>query len=80
MIQPYTLPVEWLSRRASTPSVVFRQFGKGRLSELVATMQPGDELRKFDSPQWDWDQRAGRFGYAIIRDGRPLTMVVIRKS
>ena len=79
LVLPYTLPVEWLSHRASTPAVVLRQFGGGGpLGELVAAMRPGDELRKFNSPRQAWQRRAGRFGYALVRGGAPVRMVVLR--
>jgi hypothetical protein len=41
-------------------------------------MEPGDEIRKFDSPRSSWMKRAGRFGYALVRGGKPVAMVVIR--
>jgi hypothetical protein len=59
--------------------VLLRRYGDGgRLAELVATMQPGAEIRKFNSPRLAWQRRAGRFGYALVREGSPIGMVVLR--
>lgn len=79
MLPSYTFPVEWLSRRASSPSAVLRRVGEfSFVAQLVAAMQPGDELRKFNSPRSSSTRLAGRSGYAIVRHGKPLTMVVTR--
>jgi hypothetical protein len=79
MVLPYTLPIDWLSGRASTPDVVLRRYGDGgALAEMVRSMKPGDEIRKFESPRASWKKRAGRFGYALVRGGKPVSMVVIR--
>jgi hypothetical protein len=48
------------------------------LAELVAAMQPGDELRKFNSPREAWQKMRGRFGYALVRRGEPVGMVVLK--
>jgi hypothetical protein len=78
-MRPYTLPIEGLSRRASNAEVVLRRFGDGGLlAEFVAAMKPGDEIRKFNSPRQAWRRMAGRFGYALVRDGKPMGRVVLR--
>jgi hypothetical protein len=76
---PYTYPIDWLSSRPSNPAVLLRRFGAdGLLAELVRLMEPGDELRKFESPRQDWERMRGRYGYALVRDGKPIRMVVLR--
>ena len=80
-MRPYTLPLEWLSSRPSSPKAVRRRYGDGGLiGELVAAMQPGDELRKFDSPRTSWRSMAGRFGYALLRRGQPIGTVLLRMN
>jgi hypothetical protein len=80
-MRPYTLPFDWLSGRASSAEVVLRRYGDGGpLGKLVAAMQPGDELRKFNSPRRAWQKMAGRFGYAVVREGKPIAMVILRMN
>ncbi len=80
-MRPYTLPLEWLSGWATSPDAVLRRYGDGGpLGELLAAMQPGDELRKFNSPRQAWQKMAGRSGYALVRGGKPIGMVVLRMN
>jgi hypothetical protein len=59
--------------------VLLQRYGeRGHLAELIALMQPGDEIRKFKSPTEDWQRMRGRFGYALVRNGEPIGMVVLR--
>jgi len=75
----YTLPHDWLSSRASSPEVLKRRYPKhSALYELIAAMHPGDELRKFNSPREAWRRKCGRLGYALVRNGQPIGMVVLR--
>jgi hypothetical protein len=77
MLREYTLPIECLSSRVTDPAEVLRRFG---LAELVNAMQRGDEIRKFNSPRNNWKKMAGRFGYALVREGKPLWMVMLRMN
>jgi len=77
-IRPYNLPLEWLSKRASDPEVLQQRYPHDdALAELIAGMQPGDEIRKFESPSEFWQRKSGRFGYALVREGKPVSMVVL---
>jgi hypothetical protein len=80
-----SLPCEWISRRKSSPEVVKRArihgvkteaSQKDRVIELIRRMQPGDELRKFESPRETWKLRRGRRGYVVLRNGKPLFAIV----
>ena len=78
---PYTYPIEWLSSRRSSPIVLLQNHPQNRLLvELVAAMLPGDEIRRFNSPRENWRRKAGRTGYALVRQGKPLVMVVTALS
>jgi len=70
MLIPYRLPLEWVSRRNSTPSVVLLRHNG--VKELIDQMQPGDQLRAFNSPRKAWKRRAGRRGYVVLRNGQPI--------
>jgi hypothetical protein len=39
-------------------------------------MQPGDELWTFSSPAESWKYLAGRAGVALVRDGKPIKVVI----
>lgn len=79
MLRPCTLPLDWLSKRASSPEVLLRRYGHdGLLDELIEAMKPGDEIRKFNSPKSSWQRLAGRFGYALVHKGTSIEMVVLR--
>ena len=70
---PYTLPLAWLSSRASTPEVLLRRYGDGgRFAELVAAMEPGDEVRKFNSPRLAWGRRVGDLATPLFGRASPL--------
>ncbi len=80
-----SLPCEWISRRKSSPEVVERGrihgvkaevSQKDRVIQMIRRMQPGDELRKFESPRETWKRRRGRRGYVVLQDGKPLFAVV----
>jgi hypothetical protein len=47
-----------------------------RWRNLVAQASDGDELWQFGSPQDTWKRLAGRTGYAIMRDGEPVTVAI----
>jgi hypothetical protein len=44
--------------------------------ELLAQMQPGDELWEYDSPREDWDRLMGSQGIALVRGGRVIATLV----
>jgi hypothetical protein len=43
---------------------------------LKAAMQPGDELYAFRSSPESWIARAGRDGFALVRDGKVVREVI----
>lgn len=79
-VAPYRYPLDWLSARPSNPAKVLERHGTQALVKLVESMRPGDELRKFRSPRLTWSQRTGRIGFALIRDGSPIGMAVVRMN
>ena len=44
--------------------------------QLLAAMQPGDELWEFSSPEDAWKHLAGRAGFAVVRNGTPVASLV----
>jgi hypothetical protein len=44
--------------------------------ELVAAMQPGDELWEYCSPPPSWQKLAGEAGYAVVRGGRVVDNII----
>ena len=44
--------------------------------EFKAAMLPGDELWAFASPAELWEDLAGRAGFALVRDGVPIKIIV----
>ena len=46
------------------------------LSEFVARMVDGDELRTFRNSSESWQRRHGRMGFVIMRDGQPVDAVL----
>ena len=71
IMAPFDRPAKSNKRRGcssmATPS------GEGphakSIRELVATMQPGDELWHYDSDEEDWTNLCGEMGFAIVRSG-----------
>lgn len=51
-------------------------FQHGEWEELKAAMLPGDELWAFSSPAESWKHLAGRAGFAVVRDGVPIQVIV----
>jgi hypothetical protein len=51
-------------------------FQHGEWEELKAAMLPGDELWAFSSPAESWEHLAGRAGFAVVRDGVPIKIIV----
>ena len=47
---------------------------------FVDQMEPSDELWFFTSPPELWQRLSGVAGYAIVRDGRPIHILVSRRS
>ena len=42
----------------------------------TAAIKPGDELWTFMSPPDSWKNLAGRAGIALVRDGKPVSILV----
>jgi hypothetical protein len=51
-------------------------FLNDRWQELLAQMQPGDELWQFNSPKENWQGLAGRAGISLVRDGKVIDSLV----
>jgi hypothetical protein len=64
-------------KRLGEKAVAFG-FSNSRWIALITQMIPGDELWEFDSPREDWIAGFGSSGYAILRDGEFIDMMVIR--
>ena len=47
-----------------------------RWEALKGEMRPGDELWTFSSPPKSWEDLAGRAGIALVRDGKPVSLLV----
>ncbi|MGD0147065.1 MAG: hypothetical protein ABSB77_00620 [Xanthobacteraceae bacterium] len=64
-------------RVQGTPEVA-KPFGfrNSQWEALKAEMQPGDELWTFSSPAESWKYLAGRAGVALVRDGKPIKVVI----
>jgi len=54
----------------------FRQWVETKWSPFIAQMLPEDELWRFRSPPNSWANKAGRAGYAIVRDGVVIDSLV----
>jgi hypothetical protein len=55
-----------------------RPFGflNAKWEALKAAMRPNDELWTFSSPPRTWEDLAGRAGIALVRDGKPIEILV----
>ena len=51
-------------------------FQSGEWESLKASMQPGDEIWTFSSPEDSWKNDAGRAGVALVRAGVPIKAIV----
>jgi hypothetical protein len=49
---------------------------KRKWEALKAGIKPGDEIWTFAAPADYWAHLAGRAGYAVVRDGKPISVVV----
>ena len=73
-------------RREGLPDAVIakliasRPAGPVGWDALVAVVQPGDTLWYFQSPKAAWNERAGRSGLAVVRDGAPIYAIVTSMS
>ena len=74
--------MEWLTKREDVAEVESREVKffdiktHHDLSPLKERMLPGDEVWSFSSPVESWGVLAGRAGFALIRDGRPLAHMI----
>lgn len=78
-----SVPKEWLRQRTTVAEVEAgfkpQQLSASWLEDwkaLVATMQPGDELWSYCSPPDSWHQLAGRAGYAVVRQGEVIDVIL----
>jgi hypothetical protein len=46
----------------------------------AAKVQPGDEIRQFRTPAWTWATMAGMEGFAVLRAGNAVFLVVTRMN
>lgn len=51
------------------PNPVPFGFLNDRWQDLLAPMQPGDEIWEFSSPPETWQRLSGRAGLALVRNG-----------
>jgi hypothetical protein len=51
-------------------------FRSGEWEALKAAMQPSDEIWTFSSSAKSWQDLAGRAGIALVRDGKPIKVLV----
>jgi hypothetical protein len=51
-------------------------FNHAQWEALKARMQPGDELWTFASSPESWQHLAGRAGIALVRDGKPIAVLI----
>jgi hypothetical protein len=51
-----------------------------RWQELKRTMQTGDELWTFRSPEQEWDRHMGWQGLVLVRDGRLIDELVTAQN
>jgi hypothetical protein len=58
------------------PKPVLFGFQNDQWLELVAQMQPGDELWEFRSPTETWQTLSGRAGIALVRNGEVVDSIV----
>ena len=82
---------EWLTKRLTVQEVEAERmvrderlgpdpvpfgFQNDRWRELLAQMQPGDELWEFSSPPDTWAHLCGRAGIALVREGKIVASLV----
>jgi hypothetical protein len=80
------IPKDWLQERATAAEAEAHHtspewpvpFGalNAEWEQMLTQMQPGDELWSFASPRESWEQLAGRAGYALVRDGVAIAVLV----
>jgi hypothetical protein len=65
-------------RLDQAPAAIFEPLGSKRSEwdALKAEMKPGDEVWTFASPADSWVHLAGRAGYALVRAGKPIKVIV----
>jgi hypothetical protein len=51
-------------------------FSNHQWRELLAEMQDGDELWTFSTSDESWDNRCGRAGISLVRNGKEVTYIV----
>ncbi len=51
-------------------------FGNDKWQRFKAAMQPGDRLYAFSSAPESWAALAGRAGYVLVREGKPVAQFV----
>ena len=51
-------------------------FSNNEWRDLLAEMRAGDELWTFSTSQESWDNRAGRGGVSLVRNGKEISYIV----
>jgi hypothetical protein len=51
-------------------------FESARWEQFKAQMQPGDLIYAFESAPETWSALAGRAGYVLVREGKPIAQIV----
>lgn len=75
--RPYP-PREWLTERVTLADIGdVRSLSHRKWSSVIkARATERDELWRFSSPADQWQNLAGRAGFALVREGRPIDHVV----
>ena len=63
------------SDNGRVPHVPFG-FANEQWRRFKAAMQPGDRIYAFSSAPASWTARAGRAGYVLVRDSRPVAQMI----
>ncbi len=86
-----TIPAAWLNQRTTVveaeaahmvrleklgPDPIAFGFQNGQWREVLALLQPGDELWNYSSPSETWQNLAGRAGIAVVRDGKVVATLM----
>ena len=50
------------------------------LLHMIQLKQTGDELKRFSSPQETWENKCGREGIALVRDGVVVYAIVLKRN
>jgi hypothetical protein len=78
------IPKTWLEKKfaaaeaAATHTTDGKPFGAlaDKWEALEADIEPGDEGWSFSSPRESWMALSGRAGFALVRNGEPVRIIV----